>query len=172
MTAVGEPDGAEHVAPWCRPALIAAALVELLGAINDLPILFGDTSEIPGPGIGGAIIAAKIALKPFAAIAALFFAATGRIRHALIAMAIIILLTWLSYLPSVAIHGLDFEGSAAVVLHMLFQIMLAPFLAAQVGALALIDRRIAFATALAVLPTLISILGVAAFAIGVAIYGF
>jgi hypothetical protein len=172
MTAVGEPNGAEPLAPWCRPVLIAAALIELLGAINDFPILFGDTSEIPGPGIGGAIIGAKIALKPFAAIAALYCAATGRIRHALVAMAIIILLTWLSFLPSVAIHGLDFEGSAWAVLNMVFQILLAPFLAAQVGALALVNRRIEFATALAVLPTLIGILGVAAFGIGVAIYGF
>jgi len=158
--------------PWLRIVLIAAALIETLGAANELPILFGDTSEVPGPGLGGWIITAKLAFTPIAAIAALVFALTGRIRNALAAMAVVILLTWLSYLPSVAIHGLDFEGSFAVVLQMMFQIGLAPFIAATVAALAVRNQRLPFATALAALPTLVSVLSIAAFAIGVAIYGF
>lgn len=158
--------------PWLRIVLIAAAFIETLGAVNDIPILFGDTSEVPGPGLGGWIITAKLALGPIAAIAALVFALSGRIRPALAALAAVILLMWLSYLPSVAIHGLDFEGSAAVVLQMMFQIGLAPFIAATVAALAARNQRLAFATALAVLPTLVSVLSIAAFAISVGIYGF
>jgi hypothetical protein len=171
-SAAGSPATPAPAQPWPRIALIAAALIETLGAVNDLPILFVDTSEVPGSGLGGWIITAKLALTPVAAIAALVFALKGRMRHALVAMAAVIVLTWLSYLPSVAIHGLDFEGSLAVVLQMMFQIGLAPFIAATVAALAVRDQRLPFATFLAVLPTLVSVLSIAAFAIGVAIYGF
>jgi hypothetical protein len=149
-----------------------AAGIEALRGLNDFPLLFGDLSEVPGPGLGGWIIAAKIALQPFIAIAALVLAARARLCQALGAMAVIIFMTWLSYLPSVADHGLDLEGSGAVVLQLMFAIGLAPFIAATVAALAVRNERLEFATFLAVLPTAVSVLGLVAFAIGVAVYGF
>jgi hypothetical protein len=152
--------------------LCVAAALEALSAINDVPILFADDPEVPGPGLAGALITAKIALTPLLAFCALVFAASNRLRAALLSMAAIIALTWLSYLPSVAIHGLELQGSAAVVLYTLFQIVVIPLVLATIVILALRGDRPRLATALAVLPALVSVLGVAAFAIGVAMYGF
>ena len=153
--------------------LIAAAALEFLGGVRDFPILFGNLSEVPGPGLGGGIITAKIALQPILGLAALVCAWTGRLREALLAMAAIILMTWLNYLPSVALHGLDFRGKDAFIsLHMILQVVLAPLLAAAVAALAIRNRITPTAIALAILPTVVGVLGVVAFAIGVAMYGF
>ena len=155
-----------------RMLLIAAAALEFLGGVRDVPILFGNLAEVPGPGLGGGIIAAKIALQPILGLAALVCAWKGRLRESLLAMAAIILMTWLSYLPSVTLHGLDLKGSAFVNLQMIFQIVLAPALAAAVAALAIRNRITPTAIMLAILPTIAGILGVVAFAIGVAMYGF
>jgi hypothetical protein len=157
---------------WPRLLLLVAAAIELLGGLSDLPILLGNLSEIPGPGLGGAIIIAKIALQPLLALAALIFTLRGRLPYALLAMAFIILMTWLNYLPSVATHGLELQGSPAVVLLLVFQIIVAPLLALAIAGLVLTGKQLTLATLLAVLPTLISILSVIAFGIGVAIYGF
>jgi hypothetical protein len=155
-----------------RLLLIGVAALEFLGGLRDVPILFGNLSETPGPGLGGAIITTKIALQPILGFVALICAATGRIREALLAMAAIILMTWLNWMPSVARHGLDFKGTAFVNLQLIFQIVIAPFLAASVAALAIQGQRTSLAIGLAVLPTLMSVLGVVAFGIGVAMYGF
>ena len=87
--------------------LSAVAAVEFLGGLRDLSMLFANLSEVPGPGLGGAIIMAKIVLQPILGLIALFCAASGRIGAALLAMAAIILMTWLTWLPSVARHGLS-----------------------------------------------------------------
>jgi hypothetical protein len=155
-----------------RIVLIVAAALEFLGGLQGIPLLLGDLSEIPGPGLGGWIITTKIVLQPVLGLLALLLAVTGRVPGALLAMALIILLTWLNFLPSVAIHGLDLGGNVFVALHMLFQIVLAPLLAVVVAALAIRGRRLALATILAVVPTLVGVLSVVAFAIGIAIYGF
>ena len=87
-------------------------------------------------------------------------------------MALIILMTWLNYLPSVALHGLELQGSPAVVLLLVFQIIVAPVLALAIAGLVLTGKQLTLATLLAVLPTLVGIASVIAFGIGVAIYGF
>jgi hypothetical protein len=153
--------------------LIAAAALEFLGGVRDFPILFGNLSEVPGPGLGGGIIAAKIALQPILGLAALVCAWTGRLRQSLLAMAAIILMTWLNFLPSVTLHGLDLRGKDAFIsLHMILQVVLAPFLATAVAALVIRNRITPTAIALAILPTVVGVLGVIAFAVSVAIYGF
>ena len=38
-----------------RAVLIIIAIIEVLDALSSVSILFGDMSQIPGPGIGGAI---------------------------------------------------------------------------------------------------------------------
>ena len=38
------------------------------------------------------------------------FAAIGRVRYAIIALAAIVFMTWLNYMPSVVRHGFDFGG--------------------------------------------------------------
>ncbi len=122
---------------WAQLLLATAAALELIGGLEkDLPILLGDTSEIPGPGLGGWIITAKIALQPVFALLALVFAANGKIRHALVAMAAVVAINWLSYMPSVALHGLELQGDGAGGLITLFEIVLAPLMAIAVVVLA------------------------------------
>lgn len=87
-------------------------------------------------------------------------------------MAALILLTWVSYLPSVALHSLDIRGSLAVILIFTFQIIVAPLLALAIIWLAVRGERLKLATALAIMPTLVAVLSVVAFGVGVALYGF
>ena len=47
------------------------AAIEAFDGLSHLPALFGDMSEIPGPGLGGAIIKADIAVHPLLALSAL-----------------------------------------------------------------------------------------------------
>ena len=96
---------------WPGLLLFTAAIFEFLGGLGALPILAGDLSEVPGPGLGGAIIIATIVLRPIAAGAALFFLVRGHLTWALIAIAIVILSSWFSYLPSIQLHGLDLRGN-------------------------------------------------------------
>ena len=167
------PAEAVSVGRAWRMLLIAAAALEFLGGVRDFPILFGNLSESPGPGLGGALIIAKIALQPILGLAALVCAWTGRLRESLMAMAAIILVTWLSFLPSIALHGLDFKGKDAFIsLHMILQVVLAPFLTAAVAAMAIRNRITPTAILLAILPTIAGVLGVVVFAVSVAIYGF
>ena len=49
------------------------AVIELVNGLSSASILFGDMSEIPGPGIGGAIIKLHLATHPVLALAALIF---------------------------------------------------------------------------------------------------
>jgi hypothetical protein len=157
---------------WPRLLLLIAAAIELLGGLRDLPVLFGDLSEVPGPGLGGAVIIAKIVLQPVLALLALAFTVRGRMMDALLAMALIIAMTWLNLLPSVAIDGFDFNsGSGFIAAHLVFQIFLAPIAALAVAILAL-TRQWTPACLLAVLPTFLGVLGVILFAISIAIYGF
>jgi hypothetical protein len=154
---------------WPRLALLIAAAFEFLTGLADLPVLFGDISQVPGPGIGGAIIVAKIALSPLVALVALFFTVRGRMLYAILAMAAVMLLTWVSFLPSVAINGLESAGVAGAVT--IYQVILVPLIGLAAIVLALRGRR-APAIILVVLPTFVNVAAGIAFAIGVAIYGF
>ncbi len=177
---------AESVAPagqparWARLLLLIAAMIEFLGALGNLPLLFGNLDEVPGPGLAGQIIIATIIVRPIAAAAALFFLIRGKIVPALIAMAMVILAHWFIYLPSIQLHGLDLGanlgevtlGAAWVTANLVFQLVIAPVIALAVTGLALTGKQPTLATLLAGLPTFIGALGVLAFGIGVAIYGF
>lgn len=171
MTDLSAAKSTMSVPAWLRVMVLVVAALELLGGLRDFPILLGDTSQIPGPGVGGFIIKAKIALQPVVAALAVIFAIAGRLRYALIALGVVILLTWANYMPSVFLHGLD-AGDGLGGVWTLFQIVLAPLIAATIIALAIRDQHLTLAAALAVLPTLVGVLGVLAFAIGVGIYGF
>ncbi len=109
---------------WVRGLLIGVAALESLSAIRDFPLLFAAPEQFFGQGLGGWIIAAKLVFSPLASVAALIFSATGRVWSAILALAALILLTWLGDMPSVALHGLDLTGSLPVVLHAIFRIIL------------------------------------------------
>jgi hypothetical protein len=164
---------AAQPAKWARLLLLVAAMIEFLGGLGSLPILLGDLNEAPGPGLDGQIILAGIVVQPLLALAALFFTVRGKIPYALVAMAFIILMAWLSYVPSVRLHGLDFSQGDAFTTAMLgWELIVAPVVALAVAGLALRETQLTLATVLAVLPTLAHVLSVIAFGISVAIYGF
>lgn len=154
-----------------RIVLIIVAVVEAFDGLSSFPTLFGDMSEIPGPGIGGFLIKAYIAAHLPLALAALLFAALGRVRYAIIALGAVVAMTWLNYMPSVVLHGLEFN-SDFVALQTTAQIIAFPLMAACAIALAARDRQLVLATVLVSIPTLFNVLGVVAFAIGVSLHGF
>jgi hypothetical protein len=154
-----------------RVVLITIAIVEAFDGLSDFPTLFGDMSEIPGPGFGGLLIKAHIATHLPLALAALVFAAIGRVRQAIIALGAVVAMTWLNYMPSVVLHGLEFNSGFAA-LQTAAQIITFPLMAACAIALAARDRRLGLATALVAIPTLVNVFGVIAFAIGVSLHGF
>lgn len=150
--------------------LVIVAVIETFDGLSSAPILLSDMSEIPGPGIGGAIVKAYLASHPILALAALVFGAIGHVRYAIFALGSLVIMTWLNYMPSVVLHGLDFAGIAAV--ETAAQIIAFPLMAACGMALAARNRQFGLAAALVSIPTLLGVLGVIGFAIGVAIHGF
>ena len=150
--------------------LILIAAIEAIDGLSHAPILFGDMSEIPGPGVGGAIIKAYIAVHPLLALAALAFATIGRLRYAVMALGALVLMNWLNYMPSVVLHGLDFDGVSAFQTPM--QVVAFPLMGACAIALAARNQRLGLATMLVSIPTLSGVLAVIAFGIGVFFYGF
>ncbi|MFZ2157333.1 MAG: hypothetical protein WAV72_14595 [Bradyrhizobium sp.] len=173
MTAVPEL-GESAPAPrrlGLRIVLIIAAVLEAFDALPSVSTLFGDMSEMPGPGFGGFLIKAHIATHPPLALAALLFAIIGRVRYAIMALGAIVLMTWLNYMPSVVRHGLEFDGPYAAVTTTA-QVIAFPLMGACAIAYAARDQRLGIATALVSIPTLFNLAGVIAFAVSVMIYGF
>lgn len=146
------------------------AALEAFDGLSSVSTLFGDMSEIPGPGFGGFLIKAHIATHPVLASAALLFAMIGRVRYAIIALGAVVMMTWLNYMPSVVRHGLEFGGIGGI--ETPAQIIVFPLMAACAIAYAARNQRLGLATALVSIPTLFNAFGVIAFAIGVAIHGF
>jgi hypothetical protein len=65
---------------WLLSLLVFVALVESVGALSAVPILFSNTSEIPGPGLGGWIVTLAIAARPLLAVTARF-GVQGEVRR-------------------------------------------------------------------------------------------
>jgi len=149
--------------------LILIAAIEAFDGLSHVPTLFGDMSEIPGPGIGGAIIKAYIAVHPLLALAALALATIGRLRCAIMALGALVLMNWLNDMPSVVRHGLDFKGLSAFETPM--QIIAFPLMGACAIALAARSQRLGLATLLVGIPTLYGVMAVVAFGISVFLHG-
>jgi len=150
--------------------LIIVAAIEAFDGLSHAPMLFGDMSTIPGPGVGSAIIKAYVASHPLLALAALAFATVGRLRYAIMALGALVLMNWLNYMPSVVLHGLDFDGASAF--QTLLQIIAFPLMGACAIALAARGQRLGLATMLVSVPTLFNLAAVIAFGISVFLYGF
>ena len=152
-----------------RAYLIVIAVVEALEGLFKIPILFGGDPEIPGPGWGGWAVTSELALSfPFA-LAALFFLRTHDLRRAIPFIAGIGLVRWISLLPSLVA---DFPGAGIFGLVMVAQVMVFPLLMLMAIALCWKNERLPLAGLIATVPTIANWLGVAAFAVSVAIYGF
>lgn len=150
--------------------LVLIAVIETFDGLSSAPILFGDMSEIPGPGVGGAVVKAYVAGHPALALAALLLAATGHVRTAIIVLGALVIATWLNYMPSVLLHGFDFAGIAAF--ETTAQMIAFPLMAACAIALAARNRQLALAAVLVSVPTLLGVAGVIAFAVDAAVHGF
>jgi hypothetical protein len=153
-------------------SLAVVAGIELIGALAQLAILFHDYGHTDSLLIfAQKLTSLRVALTPLILGAALFFAVSNRLRHAIIALATLMLLAWLTDLPSIAIHGFgftpDFGGA-----YMFAKLIIAPAAAAVAIRFAMTNERLPLAGLLVSLPTIAHWLGVTVFGIGVAIYGF
>ncbi len=153
-----------------RMVLIILAAVELFDGLSSVLILFGDMSHI-GSGLGGGLIKARLAAHPVLAAAAIAFAAMGRVRHAIIALGTVIIMSWLSDMPSIVLHGLGLKGAFSIV-ETTAKIIAFPLIAACAIAYAAHNEHLGRATLLVAIPTLFNVVMVIGFAIGVMIYGF
>jgi hypothetical protein len=150
--------------------LIIMAAIEAFDGLSHLPALFGDMLEIPGSGIGGAIIKAPIVGHPLLALAALGLASVGRLRNAIMMLGTLVLMSWLNDMPSVVRHGLDLKGLSAFETPM--QIIAFPLMGACAIAFAARRQRLGLAAVLVSIPTLYGIFALIAFGIGVMVKGF
>lgn len=157
---------------WLRTILIVLAIIEGLEGLFKLPLLFAGDPDVPGKGWGGWAVTSELALSfPFALIA-LVFLIKGDMRRAIAFIAGLGLLKWISLLPSLVNHPADFPGAGIMGLFQVAQVMVFPLLMLMAVALCWKNERLVLAGMLSTLPTLANWLGIAAFAIGVAIYGF
>lgn len=153
-----------------RTVLVILALIEAGLGLSDAPTLFGDMSHI-GSGIGAGLIKAHLAAHPVLAIAAIVFAAMGRVRHAIVALGTIIIMTWLNDMPSVVAHGLEFKSAFGAV-ETTARIIAFPLIAACAIAYAAHNEHLGRAAFLVAVPTLFNVVMIVGFAVGVMMYGF
>ena len=155
-----------------RLALIVLAAIESAAALSGLPGIFYEFNPTTPIGkFAQALTSIDLALAPVFALTALYFAAAGHLRYALMAIAIRILVSWASDLPSIAIHGLELSTNLGG-LHVFAARFLAPVIALSALRFAFRNEHLWIATILVALPTIAKWAGVLAFAIGVVIYGF
>ncbi len=168
MTIEADATAAPPVAKWLRPGLIAVAAIELLNSVSDLAVFATLPEEDRSPAHW--LIFADVALQPILALVAAYAALTGRLRIAIMALAsMAIVELFLRNIPLMGPSGLDASPYGLV---LFVQIYLLPALCVIAIWLAWQNRRLALAGLLAMLPTLAGILGVIAFGVGVAMFGF
>jgi hypothetical protein len=155
-----------------RVALIVIAAIETLGALRDIPAIFYDFNPTTPLGkFAQTLGSVDHVLAVPLTLAALYFAVARRLRLAIAAIAIRILVTWLCDLPSIAIHGIEWSLTFGGIEVAGYQIG-APLIALAALYLARRNERLGLATLLVALPTIFFWLGVLAFAISVMIHGF
>ena len=158
--------------PRIRIALIIIAAIESIGALRDLPAIFYDFNPTTPIGkFAQALSSVDQVLAVLLSLAALYFALARRLRLAIAAIAIRILVTWLCDLPSIAIHGIEWSLTFGGMEVAVYQIG-APLIALAALYLARRNERLGLATLLVALPTIFFWLGVLAFGISVMIHGF
>lgn len=130
-----------------------------------LPFL-GDASH--GIGMSGWMVATG-ALQTVVAVLAFMQAARQNLRGATLAVAAAILLGWLTTVPWAVQHGLDFRADGGLESG---YFVLSPVIAFTAAALAWRGSHPVLAALIVTAPTVVGLLFVLVFAIGVALYGF
>ena len=172
MTAIEmAPAPPRHV--WLRTGLAIVAAYELIDALSQARFIFADYHHATAYlRFAQTLVSVKLALAPPVAAAALMFAATGRLRNAILALAALTLLgSLLDDVWSIPIHGLEFSfdyGGMVVFVHR----VIFPLAAIAGGLLALKQRRLGLAGLLVCFPTLFNLAGIFAFAVAIMMYGF
>ena len=144
--------------------LIIIAVLEFLDGLSVAWAVFGDPEIVVA-----SFSAAACVLHPLLALAALLFAAIGRVRPAIVMFGAVIIVTWLKYMPTVLSSGIDAVGFGAI--WSPAQIIVFPLLAVGAIGLAACNRRLGLAAALVGIPTLFNVAAVMAIAISITIRG-
>ena len=153
-------------------ALCVLAGLVTLSALSDFPSIFYERDHTePLIIFAQTLTNAWLAIAPLIAGTALVFAFMGRVRHAIVMLAALILVRWLTELPSIAIHGWELSADYGGVI-VAIQRFLYPVIAVAAIVFAVKNRRLWLATVFVSLPTAVAWAGVLIFAIGVSIYGF
>ena len=172
-TAVPAADAERRRRLCLQTVLIVVALIELLEALLDLPALFRGVhklfGEASGSGFAEAITTAHLVCHPLLAMAAVVFVATGRVRHAITALAVIVIMAWLNHLPWLG--RLDL-GKARDLVWAAKQIVAFPLMAAFAIALAARGARLVLATVLVSIPTINNLVGPTVYLVSRIINGF
>ena len=156
-----------------RIAVIILAIIKTLSSLSGLAGGVAAFSEYAGNGFAQWLLFAGVVIFPILAIVALICAFKGDLRHAIIALAAIVIVVFLTdSFPSLFIHGLELGGSATVTLFYLAQVVVFPLLAVVASVLARRNEKLVLATIFVSLSPVTNFLALIAFAIGVAIYGF
>ena len=160
---------------WLRILLIVVTVAEALGTLTSLPgimLFFTENHPTALLRFAQGLLSVKLALAPFVAVPGFIFAWKGRLREATLALAALLLLTWLlDDTTTFAIHGFEFAGGL-VGITLFARYFVFPLLALAGGWLALKDRRPWLAALLVSAPTIFYWIGVAIFTVTIMIYGF
>jgi len=152
---------------WIRLVLIVFTLVDTLAGLVDLPNILPDDGHDTSPlTLTQIATGMRLALTPLIAGAALYFAIAGRIRRAIVAMGALLLIWWLSILPSVAIDGLEISGNVAGFTLALHRFVY-PLLAVAAIVLAVKNRQLGLAALFVCIPAIVTWLRVLAYAFAV-----
>jgi hypothetical protein len=154
-----------------RIFLVIVALIETVGSLSNLPDLFTGRSQF-GSGIGQWIINTGLLILPLPAVAALSFAIKGQIDRAIMAIAVIVLVLWITYLPSLSAPLTPIPSTGVLAVYQFIQMVVFPVLAIAAIVLAARRQRLTLAAVLVSIPTILGVLAVIAFLIGIMIYGF
>jgi hypothetical protein len=168
MAEPGQPSTSFAAPRWLRIVLIFVAAFQTLGSLQTLPVLFDDDPTNPGTSPGGLLITAVIVLSPLFAVSGLVLPLKGQIAHAVMAVAGVSLLDWISYFPSFVTHWepslVGFPG--------LFIFFLVPACAPIAIVLAWRRQWPKLAIGLGLAPWVLRAILVIAFGVSVVIHGF
>lgn len=165
-TTQAEPAGTKHIAR-ARVLIIVVAAIQLLNSLSGIPVLFSE-----GVGFTGWALGVRIVILPVLALAALVLAFRHRLRDAILAVAAIGLAIWAAELVTTLFYSPKSPGSGSLDAYLFLQMVAYPLLAVAAAILAWRNERLGLAAILASLPTVLGVLAIVAFGIGVAITGF
>lgn len=155
-----------------RIVIVLFGAIEGILHLSDLSVFSGDIARIPGTDPEGLMMLTATVLHPVLGFAAVAFALMKRLRLGIAALAVLALAQWVSDVPSIMREGFELTGSAFLNAEGILRTFVQPVIGVGAMAAAWFNRHLTAATLAVILPTLANAAGIAAFAIGVMMYGF